>query len=98
MEIGSSGIASDRLAAKTQLAPQIVEAELKSYAAQNPGLIAKRLDGRLVLFREGSAAVTGTMASPGGVNMPMIDKFRALFARLVDGGLRLPCQVEQRGP
>src|SRR5687768_1166575 len=56
MEIGSSGIASDRLAAKTQLAPQIVEAELKSYAAQNPGLIAKRLDGRLVLFREGSAA------------------------------------------
>ena len=82
MEIGSSGIASDRLALKTQLSPTIVEAELKSYAAQNPGLVAKRLDGRLVLFREGSAAVSGSMASPGaGVNMPMIDKIRSLFAR-----------------
>ncbi|MEA2734685.1 MAG: hypothetical protein QOE14_1136, partial [Humisphaera sp.] len=77
MELGSSGVASDRLAVKTQLSPQLVEAELKSYAAQHPGLVAKRLDGRLVLFREGSAAVTGSMASPGGVNMPMIDKIRS---------------------
>src|SRR5688572_19976069 len=82
MELGSSGVASDRLAAKTQLSPQLIEAELRSYAASNPGLVAKRLDGRLVLFREGSAAVTGSaMALPGGVNMPMIDKFRALFNR-----------------
>ena len=83
MELGSSGIASDRLAAKTQLSPTMVEAELKSYAAKHPGLAAKRLDGRLVLFREGSAAVTGTaaMASPGGIDMPMIDKIRSLFAR-----------------
>jgi hypothetical protein len=85
LEMTGSGVASDRLAAKTQLSSQVVEAELRSYAKDNPGLVAKRLDGRLVLFREGSAAVTGSVATasllPGGMNMPMIDKIRSLFAR-----------------
>ena len=86
MDLSGSGIASDRLAAKTQLSPQLVEAELRSYAREHPGLAAKRLDGRLVLFREGSAAVTGSLggagaAMPGGANMPMIDMIRSLFNR-----------------
>ena len=68
------------------LSPQLVEAELRSYAREHPGLAAKRLDGRLVLFREGSAAVTGSLggagaAMPGGANMSMIDMIRSLFNR-----------------
>ncbi|MEO6434260.1 MAG: hypothetical protein ABIP55_00660, partial [Tepidisphaeraceae bacterium] len=80
MELSGSGVASDRVAAKTQLPAQMVEAELRSYAAQHAGLVAKRLDGRLVLFREGSAAMN-SKPSAAGVDMPMIDKIKSLFAR-----------------
>ena len=80
MELSVSGLAVDKIVAKTELPAQLVEAELRSYAKENPGLAAKRLDGRMVLFREGSAVVG--IAPAGGVNaMPMIDKIRALFAR-----------------
>jgi hypothetical protein len=74
-DLGGSGVAGDRLAARLQLALPFVEAELKAYAGKHPGLIAKRLDGRLVLFREGAAA-------PGsGGAMPLIDRMKALFNR-----------------
>jgi hypothetical protein len=76
----SAGIAADKLAAKLQLSPQLVDSELKSYAKENPGLTAKRLDGRLVLFRDGSAPpITG--AASGGADMPFIDRVKTLFAR-----------------
>ncbi len=57
ISLQSSGIAADKLAAKLQLSPQLVDSELKSYAKENPGLAAKRLDGRLVLFQDGSAPI-----------------------------------------
>ena len=78
MDLSGSGIASDRIVSKTQLPAQMVEAELKSYAGQHAGLVAKRLDGRLVLFREGSAASNRVAA---GADMPMIDRIKALFGR-----------------
>src|SRR5439155_10731560 len=43
MDLSGSGVASDRIAAKTQLPAQMVEAELKSYAREHPGLAAKKL-------------------------------------------------------
>src|SRR5687768_8149404 len=46
MEIGSSGIASDRLATKTQLSHQIVAAAITTYATKQPGLDAERTDRR----------------------------------------------------
>jgi hypothetical protein len=76
----SAGIATDKLAAKLRLTPQLVESELKSYAKENPGLTAKRLDGRLVLFNEGSAPL-GTGPVSGGADMPFIDRVKTLFAR-----------------
>ncbi len=79
MDLAASGIAADRIAAKTQLPLQIVESELRSYAKEQSGLAAKKLDGRLVLFRESSA--TADRVSAGGLDMPMIDKLRSLFAR-----------------
>jgi hypothetical protein len=75
----STGIAADKLASKLQLSPQLVDSELKSYAKENPGLTAKRLDGRLVLFQEGSAPMTG--AASGGAHMPFIDRVKTLFSR-----------------
>jgi hypothetical protein len=79
MDLSGSGVAADRIVARTQLPAQFVEAELRSYAKENPGLAAKRLDGRLVLFREGTSFATVTPA--GGNNMPMIDKIKSLFNR-----------------
>ncbi|MGD0461453.1 MAG: hypothetical protein ABSB74_03090 [Tepidisphaeraceae bacterium] len=80
ISLQAAGIAADKLAAKLQLSPQLVDSELKSYARENPGLTAKRLDGRLVLFREGSAPLTAGAAS-GGADMPFIDRVKSLFAR-----------------
>ena len=78
-ELLGSGIAMDKLASRTQLPVQLVESELRAYAKAHPGLIAKRLDGRLVLFREGS--VPPAAASAGGSNMPLVDRVKSLFAR-----------------
>ena len=80
LELTGAGLATDKLAAKLRLSPQLVESELKSYARENPGLTAKRLDGRLVLFREGSAPLNVGAAS-GGSDMPFIDRVKTLFAR-----------------
>ena len=55
-ELLSGGLSAETLAAKTKIPQQIVEVELKSYARENPGLAAKRLDGRWVLFQESSSA------------------------------------------
>jgi hypothetical protein len=52
-DLAGSGVATDKLVTTTQLPLQLIEAELKNYAKANPGLVAKRLEGRIVLFREG---------------------------------------------
>jgi len=80
ISLQGSGIAADKLAAKLQLSPQLVDSELKSFAKENPGLSAKRLDGRLVLFQEGSAPIVPGAAS-GGAPMPFIDRVKTLFSR-----------------
>ena len=79
-ELAGAGLASDKIAARTQLPLLLVEAELRSYAKGHPGLVAKRLDGRVVLFREGSVPPAATSATGGG-EMPLIDRMKALFAR-----------------
>jgi hypothetical protein len=79
-ELAGAGLASDRLASRTQLPLPLVEAELRAYAKLHPGLVAKRLDGRVVLFREGSVPPSATSATGGG-EMPLIDRMKTLFAR-----------------
>jgi hypothetical protein len=76
----SSGIATDKLAARTQLPLQVVEREVRLYAKDNPGLVAKRLDGRVVLFREGSVPAAAAAAG-GSASMPLIDRIKSLFSR-----------------
>ena len=72
---------------------QLVEAELKSYARENPGLVAKRLDGLVVLFREGSASPSVVV---GGSNMPLIDRIPSLFARKGETEKKIAVLSEQR--
>jgi hypothetical protein len=92
VDLLTSGIATDKLAAKSQLPLQMIEAELKSYARSNPGLVAKRLDGRVVLFREGSAQPTST----GGKDMAFVDRIKALFAHKGETEKKISLLSEQR--
>ena len=73
----SGGIVSEKIASRTQLPLQIIEAELRSYAKENPGLAAKRIEGKLMLFREGSAL----SIDPGGLNMPFWETVKGIFKR-----------------
>lgn len=79
-DLTGSGIAGDRIAVRAQLPLQLVEAELKAYAASHPGLTAKRLDGRVVLFQQGSVPVIQSPAVKGA-EMPIVDRVKALFGR-----------------
>jgi hypothetical protein len=94
MELSGSGVSVDRIASQTQLPLQLVEAELKTYARDNAGLAAKRLDGKMVLFRETSAITSP--AAPGGPTMPMIDKLRALFSRRGETEKKIAFLAERR--
>jgi len=81
VDLSGSGVAADRIAAATQLPPTLVEAELKLYARENAGLAAKRLDGKMVLFRQAAAPVASGGIESGGSNMPFIERMKTLFAR-----------------
>lgn len=76
LELGGSGVAADKVAAATMLPAQVVESELKSLAKETPGLAARRLDGRLVLFRQGA-----TLEKPVSQETAMIDRIKSLFGR-----------------
>jgi hypothetical protein len=79
LDLAGSGIAADVLATDAGLPVSAVEAELRAYARQHSGLAAKRLGGRMVLYRE--AAAPSASASAGGQSMALIDRIKALFAR-----------------
>jgi hypothetical protein len=104
VELLTSGIVADRIAAKTQLPLPYVEAELKGYAKENPGLNSKRLDGRVVLYREGAnlsqqpagAGASGASASGGGSSMPLLDTLRALFSRKGENEKKIAFLAERR--
>ncbi len=91
VDLSQGGISAEKIAARTKLPLQFIEAEVKSYAKQNPGLSAKRLDGRIVLFRE------GTMPSAtGGTDMPLIDRIKSLFSRKGDTEKKIAFLSERR--
>jgi hypothetical protein len=103
VDLLTSGIAAERIAARTQLPPQFVEQELKAYAKENPGLTSKRLDGRVVLYREGASlsqaaagATAGSTASGGGSAMPLLDSLRALFGRKGENEKKIAFLAERR--
>jgi len=96
VDLLGGGIATDRLAAKTQLPVQVVETELKNYARNTPGLVAKRLDGRVVLFREGTMPAPAAASPAGGSVMPLIDRVKALFNRKGESEKKIAFLSERR--
>ncbi len=101
IDLTAGGLAADRLAAKTNLPTPWVEAALKQYAKENPGLVAKRLDGHMVLYREGSTPAPPTAAASSsnkskGSDMPMIDRIKSLFARKGENEKKIAFLSERR--
>jgi len=94
-ELLGGGIAADRICAKTHLPAGVVEGELKNYAKNTPGLVAKRLDGRIVLFREGTMPPPAA-ASAGGSVMPLIDRVKSLFNRKGESEKKIAFLSESR--
>lgn len=78
LDLLTGGMAADTIVAKTQIPQQIVEAELKSFAKDNPGLAAKRIGGQFLLYRE-SSGFSGDLA---GADMPFWDKFKGMLNRV----------------
>ncbi len=76
--LSGAGLSDDRVAARLQLPVPVVENELRSYAKDNAGLATRRMDGRIVLYREGSAS---PHADAGGLNMPFWERVKNIFRR-----------------
>jgi hypothetical protein len=91
-DLEGSGAAADRIAEKTQLPLSLVESELKSFAKANAGLVAKRLDGRMVLFRQSADPAPAA----GGSKMAFIDNVKALFLRKGDTEKKIAFLAERR--
>lgn len=98
IELMSSGLATDKVAARLQLPLQFVEAELKSYAKDKPGLSAKRLDGRIVLFREGVSGThaAGPVDADGGSDMPFLERVKSLFSKKGNDDKKIAFLSERR--
>lgn len=79
LELLTGGLSVERIAERQGVPVSLVEEEFRAYAAAHSGLVAKRVDGRFVLFRAGSAAsLTGADTTTGG-SMGLFDRVKALF-------------------
>lgn len=74
-DLSRSGVSAEKMATQTQLPLSKVEEEFKRYANERRGMAAKRMDGRLVLYRESTPP-----PNAGGTKMPIIDKFKSIFS------------------
>jgi hypothetical protein len=73
-DLGQSGLSAEKVATQLQLPLNRVEEEFKRMAGERRGLVAKRFDGRLVIYRESQQPPSG------GSTMPIIDKFKSIFS------------------
>lgn len=95
VDLLGGGIAADKLSARTQLPIGLVETELKTYAKQH-GLAAKRIDGRVVLYSEGSSPLAASAGDTGGSDMPMVDRIKSLFGLKGDTEKKIAFLSERR--
>lgn len=89
----TGSISAEKLALMTELPLQQVEDAVKSYARRSSGLQCKRLDGRLLLFREG---ITPTGKAVGGEGMSMLDRLKTLFSRKGENQRKITFLSERR--
>lgn len=91
VDLGGSGLSADKVASVIMLPVQLVEAEMKTLAKERPGWAARRLDGRLVLYRQGAALQPATTQEPA-----MLDRIRGLFGRKGDTEKKIAYLSERR--
>lgn len=92
-ELVTGSLSAEKVALETELPLQRVEDAVKSYAKQKGGLVAKRLDGRLLLYREGS---TPQGKAVGGEGMSLVDRIKTLFNRKGDTEKKIAFLSERR--
>lgn len=88
----TGALTAPRIAGLTQLPLAVVEAELRAYAADTPGLAAKRLAGQIALFRQAGQAPVAN----GGSDMPFLQRVRALFSRKGEDEKKMALLSERR--
>jgi hypothetical protein len=92
-ELLAGGISADKIAMETQLPRSLVEDELKCYANNAEGLMARHIDGNMILFRSGSI---GAAASSGGFDMPFMQRIKALFSSKGENEKKIAFLSERR--
>jgi hypothetical protein len=99
-ELITGALVGEKLAAETELPLHMVEDEMKLYAREYPGLVAKRLRGQLALYREGQTPPVGLLLRGGG-NMPSMDRFfltrlKNIFSKKGDLDKKIALLTERR--
>ena len=99
-ELITGALVGEKLAADTELPLRMVEDEMKLYAREYPGLVAKRLRGQMALYREGQTPPVGLLLRGGG-SMPVMDRFfltrlKAIFSRKGDLDKKIALLSERR--
>jgi len=89
----SSGLTAAQISEATELPLRLVEDELKSYAKDGDGLVARKLEGNVVLFREGGSPMA---QRSGGSDMPFIQRVKSLFGRKGDNEKKISLLAERR--
>ena len=81
LDLLTGGVSLARVADDLKLPARLVEAEAKAHAKQHAGLVVKTIEGRPMLYREGTGLGTADPANfaAKGPNMPMIDRLKTLF-------------------
>ncbi|MGC4032499.1 MAG: hypothetical protein QM754_12365 [Tepidisphaeraceae bacterium] len=92
-DLTDGSLSAEKLAVATQLPLMTVENAVKSYAKQHPGLVAKRFDGRLLLYREGVAPQGKAV---GGEGMSLVDRIKVLLSRKGDHEKKIAYLSERR--
>ena len=71
----TGGLSAEALSAPPGVPLQRAEIGLKAWAKDNPHYTVKRIEGRLIAYRDGSAQ------SAGSDDMPLLDRIKSLFSR-----------------
>jgi hypothetical protein len=99
-ELITGALVGEKLAAETELPLPLVEDEMKIYAREYPGLVAKRMRGQLALYRQGQTPPVGLLLR-GGPNMPVMDRFflsrlKSIFSKKGDLDKKIALLAERR--
>lgn len=90
--LSDAGLPSDKCVLATMLPLAIVEDEFRAIAKGEKGMTAKRLDGRIVLYREGA---NPTGLGVGAAN-PVVERVKSIFSGRTSHEKRVAFMNERR--